>query len=61
GGYLAGKKTLIDYLHYNLPGFVFSVGMSPPLAAATLRAVQLLKEDPSIMADLRRNIACFVE
>ena len=61
GGYLAGKKTLIDYLRYNLPGFVFSVGMSPPLAAATLRAVQLLKEDPSIMADLRRNIACFVE
>ena len=61
GGYLAGKKTLIDYLRYNLPGFVFSVGMSPPLAAATLRAVQLLREDPSIMADLRRNIACFVE
>ncbi len=61
GGYLAGKKTLIDYLHYSLPGFVFSVGMSPPLAAATLRAVQLLREDPSIMGDLRRNIACFVE
>ncbi len=61
GGYLAGKKSLIDYLHYNLPGFVFSVGISPPLAAATLRAVQLLREDPSIMADMRRNIACFTE
>ena len=61
GGYLAGRKTLIDYLRYNLPGFVFSVGMSPPLAAAALRAVQLLREDPSIMADLRRNIACFCE
>ncbi len=61
GGYLAGRKVLIDYLRYNLPGFVFSVGISPPLAAATLRAVQLLREDPSIMADLRRNIQCFAE
>ena len=61
GGYLAGRKVLIDYLRYSLPGFVFSVGISPPLAAATLRAVQLLKEDPSIMADLHRNIECFTE
>ena len=29
GGYLAGKKCLIDYLRYNMPGFVFSVGISP--------------------------------
>ena len=61
GGYLAGKESLINYLRYNLPGFVFSVGISPPLAAATLRAIQLLHEDPSIMASLRRNIACFAE
>ena len=30
GGYLAGKKALIEYLRYTLPGFVFSVGMAPP-------------------------------
>jgi 7-keto-8-aminopelargonate synthetase-like enzyme len=29
GGYIAGKKCLIDYLRYSLPGFVFSVGISP--------------------------------
>ena len=28
GGYLAGRRALIDYLRYNLPGFVFSVGIS---------------------------------
>ncbi len=25
GGYIAGRKTLIEYLRYNVPGFVFSV------------------------------------
>ncbi len=59
GGYLAGKRSLIEYLHYNLPGFVFSVGMSPPLAAASLCAIRLLRSDPSIMENMRRNIACF--
>lgn len=59
GGYLAGSRALIEYLRYNLPGFVFSVGISPPLAAATLEAIRLLREDPTIMERLHRNIRCF--
>ena len=59
GGYLAGKKELVEYLKYNLPGFVFSVGLSPALAAASLRAIQLLQEDPSIMQRMQSNIECF--
>ena len=61
GGYLAGPKCIIEYLRYNLPGFVFSVGISPALAAGTLCAVRLLRGEPGIMADMRRNIRCFVE
>ena len=61
GGYLAGKKALVEYLRYNLPGFVFSVGISPALAAASLEAIRLLKEDPSIMENMQRNIKCFAE
>lgn len=60
GGYIAGKKALIDYLRYSLPGFVFSVGISPPLAAATMKAVELLQHDPDIMARLHRNIDHFL-
>ena len=59
GGYLAGKKEIIEYLKYNMPGFVFSVGMSPALAAASLEAIRLLKSDASIMERLHRNIAIF--
>ena len=38
GGYIAGKQELIDILKYQAPGMVYSVGLSPPLAAAALTA-----------------------
>ncbi len=60
GGYLTGSEALIEYLRYNLPGFVFSVGISPPLAAATLASIRLLRDDPSIMERMRRNIRTFM-
>ncbi len=60
GGYLAGPAVIIDYLRYNLPGFVFSVGISPPLAAATLCSIRLLRQNPAIMQNLRRSIDTFV-
>lgn len=59
GGYLAGSANLIEYLRYSLPGFVFSVGISPALAAAVLCAVRLMQTDHTIMADMRRNVECF--
>ena len=61
GGYLACSRAIIEYLRYNLPGFVFSVGLSPALAAASLCAIRLLRNDPSIMQRMERNIKCFVE
>ncbi|MCL1796438.1 MAG: aminotransferase class I/II-fold pyridoxal phosphate-dependent enzyme, partial [Clostridia bacterium] len=60
GGYLAGPRAIIDYLRYNLPGFVFSVGISPPLAAATLTAIRTLRENPSIVERLHANIRTFL-
>ncbi|MHC1787108.1 MAG: aminotransferase class I/II-fold pyridoxal phosphate-dependent enzyme [Christensenellales bacterium] len=61
GGYLAGSKALIDYLRYNLPGFVFSVGISPPLAAATLAAIRLMQTDKGIMSRMAENIRTFTQ
>ena len=61
GGYLAGKKCLIDYLRYNMPGFVFSVGISPALAAGSLAAIRTLRAHPEIMEHLRTAIRSFAE
>ena len=43
GGYIAGNKALVEYLKYTAPGFVYSVGLSPPNAAAALAAIERLE------------------
>ncbi|CEK12187.1 aminotransferase class I/II-fold pyridoxal phosphate-dependent enzyme [Legionella hackeliae] len=53
GGYVAGKKELIEYLKYTCPGFVYSVGMPPAMAGAALAAIRLLKEEPERVARLK--------
>ena len=61
GGYLAGSHNLIEYLRYNLPGFVFSVGISPPLAAAVLKGIEIMERDNSRVKRLRNNIRTFLD
>ena len=60
GGFLAGKKALIEYLKYTLPGFVFSVGLSPPLAAAALESIRIIRKDNSLVRQLHENIEYFI-
>jgi len=60
GGYLAGKKELIEYLRYSLPGFIFSVGLSPALTAATLESIRIIRKDNSLVRNLQENIRYFV-
>jgi 7-keto-8-aminopelargonate synthetase-like enzyme len=60
GGYLAGPKSLIEYLRYSLPGFVFSVGLSPAIAAASLEAIKVMREDNSLVKKLQENIQYFI-
>src|SRR6202011_4238230 len=42
GGYIAGDRSLIDYLRYTAPGFLFSVGLSPADTAAPLAPLGVL-------------------
>ena len=60
GGYIAGKKELIDYLKHSAPGFVFSVGMAPAAAAAALAAVELLQSEPERVRRLNDRGALFL-
>ena len=44
GGYIAGSTALIEHLKFLAPGFLYSVGMPPAVAASALAALQLLAE-----------------
>jgi 8-amino-7-oxononanoate synthase len=61
GGYIAGSRDLITYLKYSAPGFVYSVGMSPPLCAASLAALRLLKKEPRRVHRLQQRGMQFLE
>ena len=61
GGYLAASQAIIDYMRYMLPGFAFSVGISPPLAAAVLEAIRLMQTDNTIVKKLHHNIHFFCD
>jgi len=55
GGFIAGESALIDTLKFSAPGFVYSVGMSPPLAAAALAALECMLEEPERIARLQER------
>ncbi|GJE39685.1 aminotransferase class I/II-fold pyridoxal phosphate-dependent enzyme [Methylobacterium persicinum] len=55
GGYICGPITLIEYLKHTAGGFVYSVGMSPPLAAAAESALAVMQAEPERVERLRRN------
>jgi 8-amino-7-oxononanoate synthase len=61
GGYICGKHTLIENLKYTSPGFVYSVGISPPVAAAALEALNILIEEPERVTKLQENGKLFFE
>ena len=60
GGYIAGSKDLVDFLKVAAPGFVFSVGMAPPAAAAALAALELLEREPERVLRLNDRAALFL-
>jgi 7-keto-8-aminopelargonate synthetase-like enzyme len=60
GGYIAGCKAVVEYLKYTAPGFVYSVGMSPPNAAAALAAIRLLEREPQRVKRLEQNAKLFL-
>lgn len=61
GGYIAGEAALIEHLKFLAPGFLYSVGMSPPLAAASLAALQCLTVEQPRVENLQKRGKLFLQ
>ncbi len=61
GGYIAGEKALVEHLKYAAPGFVYSVGIAPAMAAASLAAIRIMLAEPFRIAGLRERAQYFFE
>lgn len=46
GAYIAGSRSLIDYLISSARAFIFTTGTPPALAAATLEALHIVRSEP---------------
>lgn len=61
GGYIAGETALVEHLKFLAPGFLYSVGMPPSVAAASLAALRRMKELPDRVATLQARGKYFLE
>jgi 8-amino-7-oxononanoate synthase len=59
GGFVCAKKEVIEWFRYTLPGFVYSVGLSPVILAAARTALRLMQEESWRISKLARNAELF--
>jgi 7-keto-8-aminopelargonate synthetase-like enzyme len=61
GGFVCAKSSIIQWMRHTLPGFVYSVGLSPVISASALQALRLCQSESWRIERLRRNSESFVE
>ena len=56
GGFIAGRKTLIDFLNQKARQRLFSIALTIPDTAAALEAVRILQKSDAVVKKLWRNV-----
>jgi glycine C-acetyltransferase len=59
GGYVAGSRSLIEFLHHRGRPFLFSTSHPPSVAATCLAALDVLVEEPHLIDQLWANTKFF--
>ncbi|SFL02185.1 aminotransferase class I/II-fold pyridoxal phosphate-dependent enzyme [Shimia haliotis] len=60
GGFIAANADVIEWMRFCLPGFVYSVGLSPSTVASAHAALDILKAEPDRVTRLRGNSRRFL-
>jgi len=61
GGYVAGNKNLIEFLHHRGRPFLFSTSHPPSVVATCIAAIDVLQEEPHLIERLWENTKFFKE
>ncbi|GED22726.1 aminotransferase class I/II-fold pyridoxal phosphate-dependent enzyme [Halomonas halmophila] len=61
GGYIAGCQALVDTLRHLAPGFLYSVGMPAQVAGPSLKALELMHQEPQRVHRLQAISRYFLE
>jgi len=61
GGFVAGGRELVDYLRHAARGYMFSGALPAACAAASIAALDVLRDEPERVARLRTNAALWKE
>ncbi|MGZ4463132.1 MAG: glycine C-acetyltransferase [Gaiellaceae bacterium] len=59
GGYVAGRSEIVELLRQRARPYLFSNSVAPPVVAASLRALELIRESSELRDRLRENTAYF--
>ena len=61
GGYVAARQEIVDILRQKARPYLFSNAVPPPVAAASIKAIELVKTRPELRAQLNANAKRFRE
>ena len=59
GGFIAGRAPLVEFLRQKSRPYTFSNTMPPSVVTASIEAISLIENDPSIVNRLRENTEYF--
>jgi glycine C-acetyltransferase len=60
GGYIAGRKDMINYLRHSTRAYIFSAALPPAQAAAAKAAFEVILDEPWRVEKLRQNAEQFI-
>ena len=59
GGFTAGRKEIVELLRQRSRTYLFSNTLAPPMVMASIRALEMVREDPSLRGTLWANTGYF--
>lgn len=55
GGFIAGKKSLIDYIYQKSRSFIYTTGLNPASCGAAIKAIEIISQEPERRQKLLEN------